>query len=107
MKGLLKMDAGKLRHMVIFCLKHDSGTPEEKKFLQDSSSILSAIPGVKKFEVLRQVSPKNDYDFGLSMEFDDEQSYEKYNTHPSHVDYVEQRWLKEVVRFLEIDFKTS
>ena len=91
--------------MVIFCLKHDRGSPEEEAFLKDSEAMLSSISVVRNFEVQRQVSPKNDYDFGFTMEFDDRESYEAYNTHPSHVDYVENRWLKEVDRFLEIDFE--
>jgi len=99
------MKAEKIKHMVIFCLKHDKDSLEEKKFLQDSESILSSIPGVKNFEVLRQISSKNDYGFGLAMEFDSKLAYETYSTHPSHVNYVEQRWLKEVVRFLEIDLR--
>ena len=98
------MKAGKVRHMVIFCLKHDKGSPEEKKYLNDTESILGSIPGVKNLEVFRQVSSKNDYDFGFSMDFDNKTVYETYMTHPTHVDYVQKKWLKEVVRFLEIDF---
>ncbi len=100
------MKEGKIRHMVIFCLKHDKGSLEERMFLLQSESILSSIPGVKNLEVRRQVSPKNDYDFGFSMEFDNKSTHETYAKHPTHVEYVEQRWLKEVERFLEIDFET-
>ncbi len=99
------MKFGKIKHMVIFCLKHDKDSPEEKKFLQDGESLLKQIPGVNNFEVLKQTSSKNDYDFGFSMEFNDEQAYEIYSKHPSHVSFVEERWLKEVIRFLEIDFE--
>ena len=49
------------------------------------------------------MSPKNGYSFGISMEFADEGAYERYNEHPSHVRFVEERWLPEVTDFLEID----
>jgi hypothetical protein len=100
------MDAQRIRHMVIFCLKHDKNSMEAEKFLQDGRSILTSIPVVEKFEVLRQVSPKNDYDYGFSMEFTDKDAYETYNAHPSHVGFVKERWETEVTRFLEIDFQS-
>lgn len=39
------------------------------------------------------------------MEFDDQAAYDTYSSHPLHLEFVEQRWKKEVTRFLEIDFK--
>ncbi len=99
------MDPLKIRHMVIFCLKHYKGSPEEERFLQDSESILSSIPGVKNLEVMRQAHIKNDYDFGIAMEFDNKTAYDSYVTHPTHVDYVQERWSKEVTRSLDIDFE--
>ncbi|MFX3642143.1 MAG: Dabb family protein [Candidatus Pristimantibacillus sp.] len=91
-------------HSVIFTLKHDKGSAEELRFLQDGKAILSAIPSVKDFQVFRQISAKNNYDFGFSMVFDHEADYEAYNVHALHVEFVEQRWEKEVERFLEIDY---
>ncbi|TJW21180.1 MAG: Dabb family protein, partial [Mesorhizobium sp.] len=63
-----------IRHTVVFRLKHKDSSAEEAKFLVDAK-ILAAIPGVEKFEQLRQVSPKNDYRFGFSMEFADHAAY--------------------------------
>jgi hypothetical protein len=37
--------------------------------------------------------------------FSDQDDYSTYNNHPDHVAFVEQRWMKEVTDFLEIDFK--
>lgn len=99
------MDRQRIRHMVIFCLRHERGSGEEEKFLADGQSILTSIPQVEQFEVLRQVSAKNDYDFGFSMEFADQAAYEAYNAHPAHVGFVRDRWETEVTRFLEIDFQ--
>ena len=57
-----------------------------------------------ELEVLREVSPKNGYRFGISMEFADQAAYDAYNSHPDHVRFVETRWLPEVSDFLEIDY---
>ena len=93
-----------IRHTVVFRLKHPAGSAEEKKFLADAKA-LTRIPGVEKFEQLRQVSSKNDYTFGFSMEFADEAAYRGYNEHPDHVAFVRDRWMKEVDAFLEIDYE--
>lgn len=91
-----------IRHTVVFTLKHAHGSLQEKAFLRDAK-VLAEIPGVEKFEQLRQVSPKNDYEFGFSMEFADQAAYDAYNSHPKHVKFVKERWEREVERFLEID----
>ena len=98
------MEEKRIRHSVIFCLRHDLQAAETEQFLADGKSILASIPAVENFEVLRQVSPKNDYHFGFSMEFSGQAAYDSYNAHPAHVDFVRNRWEKEVTRFLEIDY---
>jgi len=92
-----------IRHTVVFKLKHPPGSPAESDFL-DAAQVLATIPSVYKFERLHQVSQKNDFDFGFSMEFDSQQDYEAYNVHPQHVQFVETRWKKEVTEFMEIDY---
>lgn len=92
-----------IRHTVVFSLKHPEGSAEERAFL-DAAMVLAAIPGVEKFERLRQVSPKAHFAFGFSMEFADEAAYEAYNAHPDHVAFVRDRWLAEVSKFQEIDY---
>lgn len=92
-----------IRHTVVFTLKHEAGSAEERAFLE-AALALQAIPGVEKFERLRQVSPKADFAFGFSMEFADEAAYEGYNSHPDHVAFVRDRWVPEVDRFQEIDY---
>jgi hypothetical protein len=93
-----------IRHTVVFRLKHAEGSAEEKKFLADAKRILTAIPGVERFEQMQQVSPKNDYRFGFSMEFAGQAAYSAYNDHSDHVAFVRDRWLAEVEAFLEIDY---
>ena len=92
-----------IRHTVVFKLKHPSSSELENAFLQ-AAEILTTIPSVRNFEWLRQVSLKNHYNFGFSMEFESEQDYTAYNVHPEHVRFVETRWKPEVADFLEIDY---
>ena len=97
---------GEIQHMVIFDLKHQKGSAMAEKFLRDGQHILSNLPVVQNFQVFNQVSLKNDYSYGFSMVFADKTAYDTYNNHPNHVAFVEDRWKKEVTRFLEIDFKS-
>jgi hypothetical protein len=93
-----------IRHTVVFRLRHAKGSSAERDFLA-AADVLEKIPGVEKFEKLRQVSRKNSYDFGFSMEFADQAAYDGYNVHPEHVRFVEGRWKPEVAEFLEIDYE--
>jgi quinol monooxygenase YgiN len=101
---MAQLGTTRIRHMVVFKLKHSEGSAEEQNFL-NAIRKLAAIPGVEKFECMRQISKKNKFDFGLSMEFANQQAYDQYNNHPDHVAFVQNRWLKEVDDFLEIDFR--
>lgn len=92
-----------IRHTVVFTLKHAQGSPAEKKFLEDAL-VLTSIPTVQKFERLKQVSVKSPYKFGFSMEFADQAAYNTYDTHPTHVAFVRDRWKTEVSDFMEIDY---
>ena len=92
-----------IRHTVAFRLKHPRGSKEEASFLS-AGMALADIPGVQRFEQLKQISPKNDFHFGYSMEFADQAAYQGYNDHPVHVAYVRDRWVPEVEAFLEIDY---
>ena len=80
-----------------------AGAAAEAAFLEDAL-ILAEIPGVENFERLKQVSPKNDYRFGFSMEFADQAAYRATTTIPIHVAFVRDRWIPEVEAFLEIDY---
>jgi hypothetical protein len=93
-----------IRHTVVFTLKHPKGSAAETKFLNDAM-LLAAIPGVKNFERLKQVSRKNVYAFGFSMEFETQAAYDGYDSHPDHVAFVRDRWLPEVADFMEIDYE--
>ena len=97
------LTGARIRHTVSFSLNHDSGSAGEQEFLA-AAGRLREIPGVEAFEIVREVSPKNDFRFGISMEFADQAAYDGYNAHPEHRRFVEERWLQEVSDFLEIDY---
>ncbi len=92
-----------IRHTVVFRLKHPAGSPEESSFLQ-AACALDRIPGVRNFECLRQVSSKNPYTLGLSMEFAAQADYDFYSAHPDHEAFVRERWIPEVAEFMEVDY---
>ena len=93
---------GRIRHSVVFSLAHEGGSDAEADFVA-AITALQQIPGVEAFELMREVSPKNDYRFALTMEFADRSAYEAYNEHPAHVQFVSERWMNEVSDFLELD----
>lgn len=92
-----------ITHSVFFNLKHAEGSAEEAAFLEKAKE-LSSISSVMKLEYVREVSPKNEYDFGLIMQFKDQSGYNFYNEHPDHKDFVENTWIPEVEDFIEIDY---
>jgi hypothetical protein len=96
-----------VQHMVIFNLSYPEGSADAEKFLADGTRILTGIPVVRNFQAFKQVSVKNDYQYGFSMVFSNSEDYTTYNNHPDHVAFVQNRWLKEVTDFLEIDFQQS
>jgi len=97
------LSGSRIRHTVAFALHHDDGSPEEASFLT-ALTALRSIEGVEAFEVVREVSAKNNYRWGVSMEFADQSAYDGYNDDPQHVGFVRDRWVSEVADFLEVDF---
>ncbi len=94
----------KIIHSVIFNLKHEKGSREEKLFFEKSRNVLENTPYAKDFKVFFEVSKKNDYDYGFSMTFDSEEEYDLYSfEYEPHREYVNAVWLKEVTDFFEID----
>lgn len=93
-----------IRHTVAFRLKHSPGSAAEQNFLQAACK-LAHIAGVQKFECLYQTSLKNNFTFGLSMEFTDAATYAFYSDHPDHIAFVQERWIPEVAEFMELDYE--
>ncbi len=100
------LKSGEILHTVIFDLRHPVGSAEAKKFLSDGYDILTKIPGVQDFQVFRQCSPKNDYQYGFFMKFASREAFDTYSNHPDHNKFLEERWDTEVTRFQESDFQS-
>lgn len=93
-----------IRHSVILNLKEDISLEEIQAFF-DAVETLRAIPDVQKFEVLKQTSIKNKYEYGISMEFDNQLQYDNYSDHAVHQAFIQNFWINFVVDFLEIDYE--
>ncbi len=92
-----------IKHTVFFKLKHPVGSAEESDFLKEAMT-LAELPGVHNFSCVKQLSKKNEFNYGLVMDFEDDKAYHGYNVHPVHVKFVNERWLPEVAVFMEIDY---
>ena len=77
-------------HTVAFKTKHPQSYAEESAFLK-AGMALGDLPMVHHFQCFKQVSPKNDFEFGVPMEFDSEEECDAYNIHPVHMKFVETR----------------
>ncbi|TLP82725.1 Dabb family protein [Maribacter sp. ACAM166] len=93
-----------IKHTVTFKLKYAKGSEEETIFLKAAAE-LRAIPRVKNFQCLRQISPKSNFDYGLSMDFDSMEDYNVYCDHPEHTAFVGTYWAGYVEDFLELDYE--
>ena len=91
-----------IRHSVIFKFKTSIDFVAMENFFIAAKK-LATIAGVQNFESLRQVSKKNKFEYGLSMEFANEDLYQHYNNHPVHVKFIQEYWLNYVEDFMEID----
>ncbi len=92
-----------IRHSVILKLKSDINSLEKQAFFEAVDK-LTTIPDVQKFEVLKQISPKNKFEYGISMEFDTQEQYDFYSNHALHQAFIQNFWMKSVEDFLEIDY---
>lgn len=92
-----------IRHSVIFKLAHPADSSEELIFMEEARK-LAAVPGVRKFEVMKQISSKNPFSYGISMEFENQEAYDLYSNHTDHLLFVEKIWIPSVTDFLEIDY---
>lgn len=93
-----------INHTVFFKLNYPAGSESEKEFFR-SAEVLTAIPGVLDFRKLKEISPKNHFDYGFAMKFSGRAEYDQYNTHPQHVQFVSRHWVPSVADFIEIDYE--
>ncbi|GAC1604057.1 MAG: Dabb family protein [Chitinophagaceae bacterium] len=92
-----------MTHSVFFNLKYAKDSEEEKAFL-DAASKLAKIPGVLNLQCVKQISPKNNFYFGITMDFASHEDYDFYSNHYRHVAFVQEYWISSVIDFMEIDY---
>lgn len=92
-----------IQHLVVVRLRHARGSVEETTFLR-GCEMLAGIPGVQRFEIMKQTSAAAGYDFAFSMWFDDEEAYAAYRVHPDHIRYGEEIWAPAVAEGKDLDF---
>ena len=92
-----------ITHSVFFKLVYAEGSKEEAAFFKEVEK-LKSIPTIKSFSYVDEISPKNDYRYGLVLSFDNQDDYDFYNKHSKHQWFVENVWIPQVAEFLEIDY---
>ena len=92
-----------IEHAVSFALKHPPNSPEERDFLEDIRA-LKDLPGVQNFWVKRRMRSTGPFPFQISMWFENQEALEVYGASKVHVDFVNERWIPEVVEQQTLDF---
>ena len=97
--------SGRLTHIFLAKLKTEVTREEILVFLEKTAQILPQICGVQCFRMFERKAAYHEYLF--YMEFEDQKSYERYNAHPMHEEYVRDVWSKvagtvEVIELHEI-----
>jgi hypothetical protein len=95
----------KIRHMVVFNLKYGKDDPRSKAFIDEARRVFGNLPVPKNVMQCYQTNPMCAFDYGFSFDFMDPEDYRRYNNHPDHVKFVEERWKTEVANFMEVDFE--
>lgn len=93
-----------ITHTCVFRLKHARGSGEETAFVAAALE-LAAIAGVKDLDVMRQTSAKAPFTHCLTMMFATQADYDRYMEHPDHVAFTRDRWDREVVEFMILDYE--
>lgn len=93
-----------ITHTVFFSFKSTVNEPGRRSFF-DGVNELKKIPGVKNLQIVKQTSAKNKFEYGITMDFDNEAIYNAYNIHPSHTAFINNYWLSNIDAFLEIDYQ--
>ena len=96
--------SGRIQHAVIFALGHEPGSAKEQEFFR-AVHVLKGIPGVERFEIWRALKGETEHPYSITMEFENAAAFDRYNGHEIHKQFVEERWLPEVARFVELDYE--
>lgn len=76
-----------LVHLVRFEFKPDVDSQQREAILTLARKKLAELPGVRHLLVGRSIKPDSEYDYALSMYFENEQALKTYRDHPDHVHF--------------------
>jgi len=81
--------SGDLVHLVYLDVKNDLEPKQYSKLIEDLNQ-LQGIPDIKSFSLgdfksMKDERALSDYEIIMSMSFQDEDAYQKYQAHPTHV----------------------
>ncbi|PHX73664.1 MAG: stress responsive alpha-beta barrel domain-containing protein [Chitinophagaceae bacterium] len=93
-----------MTHSVFFTLRYPNNSVEENLFFEAVNTLIT-IPGIVNFRCVKQTSKKNDFDYGIMMEFNTQKDYEYYASHPIHSHFVQHHWIPSVEKFMELDYE--
>ncbi|HTV69885.1 MAG TPA: Dabb family protein [Rhizobiaceae bacterium] len=93
-----------ITHTCVFRLKHAKGSDAEASFIK-AAKVLAKIAGVQELSVMKQTFAKSPYSHLLTMKFSNRAAYDGYMNHPDHVIFTRERWDKEVVDFMILDYE--
>ncbi|EAZ81715.1 Dabb family protein [Algoriphagus machipongonensis] len=95
-----------ITHSLFFRLKYPIGSPEEHTFF-NALAKLSTISGVENFTILKQISQKNEFDYGLNIEFENQEAFQTFHQNPHHALFFKIYWPDFVEDCMELDFEKA
>jgi hypothetical protein len=96
-------------HIVIFWTDPKNATAADE-LIEGAQRYLKPIPGVQHFHIGRMVPSHRpvvdqSYQVALNIVFPDQQSQDDYQTHPSHLEFVEKVFKRVCTKVVVYDFK--
>lgn len=86
-----------LAHIVLFNFKSEISDPEKERILALSREKLAKLPGVQNLLVGKTIKQDSEFEYALTMYFDDVKALDHYRDHPDHVHFRD----KELFPFLD------
>ncbi|MFC1474662.1 Dabb family protein [bacterium] len=93
-----------LFHAVLFNFKDDLPDDKKEHILQLARDMLPPIPGVMNLMAGKNIKPDSEYEYSITMYFDDEAALQEYRDHPEHVKFRDAEFFPFVGSKIGIDY---
>ena len=93
-----------LVHVVLFSFKPELDGTAREAVLRAAREELPRLPGVRHLLVGKCVNPEPEYDYALSMYFEDEKALDAYRDHPDHVRFRDERFKPHLSAIKGLDY---